>query len=199
MALPAPIPMLQLKTYDDLQAMPDDGKRYELIYGEIVMSPSPRLRHQLVARRIERRFEDHLREHGGGVVVGAPFDVKFSETNVVQPDIIVVRAERVRALTEDFMDGAPDIVVEVLSPSNRGHDLIKKAALYQDHGVPEYWVVDPDAGAIVVNVLTDGRYAAVASPDGVVRSRVLPGLEVRPVDVFALPDWMSSATGETEA
>lgn len=179
-----PVPLLQLKTYDDLRALPDDGQRYELINGEMLMSPSPKLRRQLASRRLARLFEDCLMKVGGGVVVGAPFDVRLSETSVVQPDVLVVLAGRLPALTEDFMDGAPDLVVEVLSPSNRGRDLVQKAALYPDHGVAEYWVVDPEGGQIVVNVLTNGRYAPQPVENGTIHSVVLPGLIVALADVF---------------
>lgn len=198
MALPASTPLLQLKTYDDLLALPDDGNRYELIRGEIFMSPAPKLRHQRASRRLQRLIEDFLGAHGGGEVIDAPFDVRFSVSDVVQPDLFIVRPERAAALTEDFMEGAPDLVVEVLSPSNRAQDLVKKAALYQAFGVPEYWVVDPESEVIVVNVLREGRYIPAISDDGVARSSVLPAFEVRPDDIFALPTWMTEAAVETE-
>lgn len=182
MALPAPL--LQLKTYDDLLAMPEDGRRYELIQGELFMSPSSKLRHQDALLGLYDVMRAYVRETRAGKLMIAPFDVKFSETSVVQPDLFVVRAERAIALTEDFMDGSPDLIVEVLSPSNRGHDLIKKAALYLDHGVPEYWVADPESRQIVVNVLEQGRYVAQPVRDEAVRSTVLPGLAVKLTDVF---------------
>ena len=184
MALAAIPPTLQLKTYDDLQTMPDDGNRYELINGEICMSPAPRLRHQDALMALYDQFRAYLRVQPVGKLMIAPFDVKFSEADVVQPDLFVALGDWETVLTEDYMIGAPDLVVEVLSPSNRRQDLVQKAALYQSNGVPEYWVVDPDAKAIAVNVLTNGRYAARPAEGGTLRSAVLPGLVVVLADVF---------------
>lgn len=179
---------LEIKTYDDLVALPNDGNRYELIFGEIVMSPAPKLKHQRAAKRLAIMIEAHLERTKSGELILAPFDVKLSATNVVEPDLFVVARANLPRLTNDFLIGPPDLVVEVLSPSNRAQDLVRKANLYLTFGVTEYWVVDPDAAAITVNVLRDGLYAADTHPDGIARSRVFPGLEIDPVAVFAMPD-----------
>ena len=180
-----------LKTYDDLLAMPDDGNRYELIFGEIVMSPAPATKHQHVLGQLYLRFSNHLKRCGLGVVFLPPYDVRFSIHSVVQPDLLVVRRERAAIVTKRNVYGSPDLVVEILSPSNRMQDLTTKAVLYADFGVPEYWIVDPETDRITINVLRDGQYAALQGRGGLVRSEILPGLKVRVADVFAMPDWLT--------
>jgi len=196
MAVPATL--LQLKNYEDLQAIPDDGNRYELIFGEIVMSPSPRARHQQTIADLALAMRQFAREHRLGDVYFAPFDVKFSNVSVVQPDIFFLSVTNIRRLTQLFVDGAPDLVVEVLSPSNRAVDLIKKAALYLNYGVPEYWVVDPESESITVNVNVDGQYIALESDDGRANSSALRGFSVDPKEIFSEPAWLSSAKSEME-
>jgi Uma2 family endonuclease len=196
MALPAPL--LQLKTYDDLQSLPDDGNRYELIFGEIVMSPSPRARHQQTIADLAFAMREFARAHRLGDVYFAPFDVRFSNLSVVQPDIFFLSVSHIRRLTQLYVDGAPDLVVEVLSPSNRAVDLIKKAALYLNYAVPEYWVVDPESETITVNVLVDGQYIARDNTDGQATSLVLQGFSVNPETIFSEPEWLRSADSETE-
>jgi Uma2 family endonuclease len=189
---------LQLRTYDDLRAMPEDGHRYELIYGEIVMSPSPRTKHQRALRQLMERLERFVTANQLGEVFFAPLDVKFSMHSVVQPDLFFVRRERVEIVTDDYVDGAPDLIVEVLSPSNRMQDLVRKAALYADHGVAEYWIVDPESEKIGVNVWRDGQYVAASTEDGIARSVVLPGLELSSNEIFALPEWLRPKSENTE-
>ena len=101
-------------------------------------------------------------------------------------------------LGHEHADGAPDLVVEVLSPSNRAVDLIKKAALYLNYGVPEYWVVDPESESITVNVNVDGQYIALESDDGRANSSALRGFSVDPKEIFSEPAWLSSAKSEME-
>jgi Uma2 family endonuclease len=189
---------LQPRTYDDLLAMPEDGHRYELIYGEIVMSPSPKTKHQRAVVQLAEAFNRYVREHRLGEVFVAPFDVKLSPHSVVQPDLLYVKRERSRIVTEDFVDGPPDLIIEVLSASNRMQDLVKKAALYAEHGVPEYWIVDPESEQIGVNVWEDGQYVPVTFEDAIARSVTLPGLEVSPSEIFALPEWLRPKTDESE-
>lgn len=118
MAVPATL--LQLKTYDDLHTLPDDGNRYELIFGEIVMSPSPRTKHQLALAALFMQLKRFVDERQLGEVLFAPLDVKFSEYSVVQPDIFFVGREALSRLGELFLDGAPDIAIEALSHQETG-------------------------------------------------------------------------------
>jgi len=198
MALPAISAEIGSKTYDDLLAMPEDGNRYELIFGEIVMTASPKTKHQYALFQLGKLIDAYARDNRLGRVYIAPLDVKLSVHNVVQPDILFVRWSRRAIVTEDFVDGPPDLVVEVLSPTNRAHDLVKKATLYADFGVPEYWIVDPDMDGITVHVLEAGHYRALSNRPGVAASVVLPGLEIRPEDVFSPPDWETESDDETE-
>lgn len=182
MALPATqlptIDLIRELTYDDLVAMPEDGHRYELISGEIVMSPAPKTVHQRIVRRLVLAIENLNTAGAVGETFFAPLDVKLSNHNVVQPDLIFVAADRAHIVGEDFVDGAPDFVVEVLSPSNREDDLVRKAAIYADFGVAEYWVVDPDGKRVIVNRLDSGRYQRTSFESGDAQSTVIPGLTV---------------------
>lgn len=196
MALPATA--LQPRTYEDLRAIPDDLHRYELISGEILMSPSPRTKHQRAAFSLATEMRLFAARRRLGEVFVAPFDVIFSRYNVVVPDLLYVSRGHARIIDEDHIHGAPDLIAEVLSPSNRMVDLMKKAALYADHGVPEYWIVDPDAESITVYELRDGLYVARPNEAGVASSAVLPGFEIRSSELFAVPEWMTDSDNETE-
>jgi Uma2 family endonuclease len=198
MALPVTPIQLELRTYEDLLAMPDDGNRYELIFGEIVMSPAPKTKHQRVQMLLSRKLSDHAFTHRLGELFSAPLDVKFSMYSVVQPDLVFVSRARANIVTEDCIDGAPDLIVEILSPSTRSRDLVKKAALYADHGVPEYWIVDPDSETVVVNVWQDGLYHALQPAGGLVRSNVFSDLQVTMGEIFAVPEWLNPTKQETE-
>jgi Uma2 family endonuclease len=188
-------------TYDDLAALPDDGKRYELIGGEVYELPCPSFFHQFGSLMLVRLLSDWVYARQLGVIAYAPLDVRFDPRNTVQPDIIFLSRERLHLLRRGaykLIDGAPDLLIEILSPYNRGHDFIKKAALYATFGVREYWIVDPEASTITVQVLRDGLYVPLVADDGIVRSEVLPGFEVNPKDLFTLPDWMADGADDAE-
>jgi Uma2 family endonuclease len=199
MVLTAPIE--RPLTYDDLVALPDDGKRYELIGGEVYELPAPNLFHQFASGVLFRLFCDFVLPRKLGLVFCAPLDVRFDPRNTAQPDIVFLGREKRHLMRKGnfkLIDGAPDLLIEILSPFNRGHDFIKKAALYATFGVRGYWIVDPEAETITVQVLRDGLYVPLASDDGIVRSEVLPGFEVDPKGLFALPDWMSDGADDVE-
>lgn len=142
-------------TYDDLQQFPDDGLRRELIDGVLYVSPSPVTRHQLTV--VELIVALHaFSASAGGQVLTAPFDVKFSDHDVTEPDVLFVTDPS--RLGEKFLDVAPDLLIEVSSPSTKGRDRIRKRALYERFGVPEYWIVDLDHDVIEAYVLDGGRY-----------------------------------------
>ena len=128
--------------YEHLKQLPDDGKRYEIVDGELLVSPSPNRRHQ----RAVLNFASWLRsaeEAGYGEVYVAPFDVFFDEHNVTEPDVLFVSKERLQIITDDFVHGAPDIIVEVLSPGTRHRDEGVKLNLYGRMGARYYWMPDP--------------------------------------------------------
>lgn len=130
-------------TYADLLALPDDGKRHELIDGEHYVSAAPTLRHQWVLRNVFWTLHGFVEPRGLGEVFFAPLDVVLSEHDVVEPDLLFVARERLAILEERRVHGAPDLAVEVISPGTRRIDLTVKRRAYQRLGVGEYWIVDP--------------------------------------------------------
>lgn len=144
-------------TYADLAAFPDDGLRRELLDGELIVSPSPFVRHQEVLGRLYLAIGGHVAEHGGGKVYIAPLDVVLSDRNVVEPDLLFVAEEQLAILTEKNVQGAPALAVEVVSNSRM--DRVRKRDVYARFGIPEYWVVDPDADRVEIYRLDGDRYA----------------------------------------
>jgi Uma2 family endonuclease len=130
-------------TYGDLLALPDDGKRHELIDGEHYVTATPTLRHQRVLGNLHWPLRGFVHARKLGEVLFAPFDVLFSASDVLEPDLLFVAQHRLSILEERFVRGAPDLVVEVLSPSTRGRDAGVKRRAYRRFGVTEYWMVDP--------------------------------------------------------
>jgi Uma2 family endonuclease len=179
-------------TYDDLAALPDDGKRYELINGELCELTGPTPKHQWSSSRLFTRLDAFVNQRQLGQVFYAPIDVCFTPHNVVQPDIVYVSRERRGIIRSQRIEGVPDLLMEILSPSNRAHDVVKKAATYATFGVPEYWLVDPEEETIVPQNLVLGLYVPIHSIDGLARSIVLWGFEVDPVEIFAMPTWMQN-------
>ena len=134
--------------YEDYARLPDD-ERYELIDGELIPMPSPKKIHQRLILDLSWILRP-LEEMGLGELFIAPFDVILSNFNVVQPDLLFVSAARSGIITEDNIRGAPDLVVEILSPSTADYDRTTKRELYERYGVPEYWMVDPYAKTITI-------------------------------------------------
>jgi len=148
-------------TYADLQRMPEthDGRRYEIIDGDLVVSPSPRKRHQRASGHAFLVLAREIEDAKLGIVFHAPFDVVMSNTRVVVPDLVAVRADRMHLVEDRGIFGAPDLIVEILSPSNRRYDRGRKRRLYAAVGVPEYWIIDPIEQTIELLILADNRYA----------------------------------------
>ncbi len=147
-------------TYADYAKTSDDA-RFELIDGELIpMAPSPSWLHQSSAFTIGRRMFDFVESKGIGEVGIAPFDVVLTETDVVQPDVFYVSRERSHTITAANIQGAPDLVVEVLSPSTSERDRNYKRELYERSGVGEYWMVDTSARSITVLILRNGKYVS---------------------------------------
>ncbi len=172
-------------TYEDYCLLPED-RRYEVVDGELFLTPAPTLFHQAVKGRIKRLLDDFIEPRGLGFVFDAPTDVVLSPHDVVQPDILVVLGDRRSILTEKFVAGAPDLVIEVLSPSTEERDRIAKAKRYATFGVREMWLVDPQAKSIEVRTNTgDGflRHGPYAEGE-TIRSTVLAGLEFAVEPVF---------------
>ncbi len=176
-------------TYDDFVHFPEDGKRHELIDGEHVVTPSPNMKHQAVLRNLAGLIWSYLRTHRVGQVFFAPFDVVFSDFDVVEPDLLFVLKERQsQILTAANVQGAPDLVVEIGSPSTRKRDETIKRRLYERFGVAEYWVIDPELDEVTVYRHVEGRFERVAllarEQADALTSPLLPGLELRLVEIF---------------
>jgi Uma2 family endonuclease len=145
-------------TYDDLAAFPEDNLRRELIDGELIVTAAPATRHQRAVAALTAELYQWPKANGG-LVLPAPTDVCFSHTNVVEPDVLFVTADHLDRVERPFIRSAPDIVVEVSSPSTRRLELVRKRELYERFQVPEYWYVDLDADRLEAYRLDDGRYA----------------------------------------
>ena len=160
-------------TFEDYRHTPED-QRFELLDGELIKVPAPNLRHQRIGIRLGALLHAFVQQEGLGEVFHAPCDVVLSNTDVVQPDLLFVSDERGHLLLGgDSVLGAPDLVVEILSPATAGRDRTLKRALYARHGVEEYWLVDPDARTVTVLGLgaddfevvgTYGEGATMSSP-----------------------------------
>ncbi len=177
-------PKLKL-TYEDYAKTPE-GERWELIDGELIMPPSPKEAHQAV--QVDLGLPMHLfaRENDLGKIYLAPFDVVLSDTDTVQPDLLFVSKERLHIITADNVQGAPDLVVEIRSPSTARQDWTVNRELYARHGVKEYWLVDPEAATVAV-LLLDGRELKVAGVYGegdTLDSAVMSGFSIALAEVF---------------
>lgn len=166
-------------TYEDYLRLPEDGNRYEVIRGVLYVTPAPKKPHQFTVVRLCRFFDVFVSDSDYGIVLTAPYDVRLplGISNPVQPDVIVFRKEN---------DEVPDLVVEVLSPSTRRLDETVKLKAYQDAGVSEYWLVDPNTRTVVVYVLENGKYVELVRGGAgeAVWSSILPGFRVDVTDLF---------------
>ena len=172
-------------TYQDYLNV-DGDERYELIDGELILLPSPNTAHQLTSVALSSRMFMFAEERELGLVLHAPFDVLLSDTDVVQPDILFVSNERAHIRMPANIRGAPDLVVEILSPSSTSRDWRDKFELYSKHGVKEYWIVDPENRVVWLALLRGGALE-IAGTYGVgdtVSSTVLAGFSVKVDDIF---------------
>ena len=147
-------------TYADLEAMPNDSNRYEIIDGTLVVTPSPVTVHERAVVRLVMLLGPIC---PGGIEIFASLDVKLDDATVFEPDVFIARG---RDLTEKNLPAAPLLTVEVLSPSTRSYDLLLKRAKYEQYGVESYWIVDPDEPSLTVLELAGAAYAEVAHVTG---------------------------------
>ncbi|HEY6168870.1 MAG TPA: Uma2 family endonuclease [Verrucomicrobiae bacterium] len=173
-------------TAEEYRAMPEDGRRYQLIDGELFMAPAPYRDHQDVSRNLGFILLKHLEKHAAGVLYFAPLDVYLSEHNVVQPDLLYVSRERTSILTDLGAEGSPDFVVEILSPRTAKLDRASKRKLYAAHGVNELWLVEPRKKTIEIFRLQDDaeKPVKVHSANSIVTSPTFPGLKFRAAEIF---------------
>jgi Uma2 family endonuclease len=176
-------------TYDDFVLFPDDGKRHELIDGEHYVTPSPNTRHQRISGQLFLRIASWLEEHPIGQLFHAPYDVVFSEFDIVEPDLLYLSNERAaQVLTPLHAKGVPELVIEIASKGTRKRDETIKRRLYERVGVSEYWVVDPEIDAVRVYRREGDRFARPIElsreAGDVMTTALLPGLEILLVRVF---------------
>jgi Uma2 family endonuclease len=174
-------------TYADYLRLPDDGTRCEILEGERVMTPSPFMRHQDVSENLGFVLASFVRGRDIGRVRRAPCDVILADDVVVQPDILFVANPRLTIMKKRGIFGPPDLVTEILSESDPKRDTVRKLAIYGRHGVPEYWIVDPDRARIEVFVLEGGALVRRGTHEsGEVRSLVaLPGFAAPLDEIFS--------------
>jgi Uma2 family endonuclease len=179
-------------TYEGFQDLPrEDGRKHlELIEGEVFVTPAPNTKHQMAASNLHFALRKFVQERNLGRVFFAPYDVVFSQWTALEPDLLFIRRERLSVITDANVQGAPDLVIEILSPSNRAYDRETKHRVYEQGGVPEIWYVDPEKKAIeILNLGSDGRYEMTAKLSGDAErrivSKVLPGLSLTLDEVFA--------------
>ncbi len=172
-------------TYDDYLKTPDD-ERWELLRGELIMVPSPNFAHQKISGRLFSFLNTFVEERRLGDVIYSPFDVVLSSTNVLQPDLLFVSNRQKSIITASNIQGAPALVIEIISPSSANMDRELKRRIYAEHSVGEYWLVDPDARAVSVMSLQDkdfrevGNYRATDS----LSSPTLPSLALDLAPIF---------------
>lgn len=176
-------------TYDDFVLFPDDGRRHELIDGEHYVTPSPNSRHQLILGNLYFLIRRWLEDHRVGTVFMAPLDVVFSRFDVVEPDVLYLSNDRAsEALTKANVQGVPELVIEIGSPSTRTRDETIKRQLYERAGVSEYWIVDPELDVIRVFRRDGERFARPielsAEAGDTLTTPLLEGLELRLADAF---------------
>lgn len=153
-------------TYEDYCALPDDGLRYEIIDGALFSEPSPRRAHQEAAFRLATLLDAHVRARRLGKVYIAPFDVILDRTTVVVPDVVFVSRDRLGIVADRGVEGAPDLVVEILSPGTARRDRVAKLNEYARYGVRHYWLVDPEAKTLEALELAEGAYRLLTAVAG---------------------------------
>jgi len=150
--------------YDDLAHAPDDGKQYELLDGDLFVTPAPSPLHQRASKRLQRQLERYFEERHLGEVFNAPLDVILTPRDVVEPDLVVVTDPQ--QISRRGIEGAPALVVEILSPSTADRDRMLKAKRHEATGILHYWIVDLESKHLDCSRLTDRQYALVASATG---------------------------------
>jgi len=175
-----PGPLQGSWTYDDYAALPYDGNRYEIVNGVLLMTPAPTPEHQSIATRIAYYLFPHIDLAGIGKLFTAPIDVDLGPKNVYQPDLVVVLNTHLNRVGEQKIIGAPDLVIEIASPSTAAYDRLIKYEKYAHAGIAEYWIVNSTRRTVEVLVLEDGEYRSLGIFRGeqTVPSRIVPALPV---------------------
>ena len=173
--------------WDEFLELPEDGNRYEILDGELVMTPPPAIRHQRISSRLHMLLGAYVAARELGEVLAAPVAVRLSESTIVEPDLLFLATGRSKIVSDLSIDGPPDLVVEILSPSTAKRDRTVKAQLYARLGVRHYWIVDPETRTVDVFELHGKRYRKKATLEENDRFEptILPGLIVDLSTVWA--------------
>lgn len=161
-----PRPARKHWTWDDYVKLPDDGKRYEVVDGELCVTPAPGVEHQDAVGALFLVLSSWANQRGNGVVLLSPVDVLLGSDTIVQPDLLWICGDRVREIVADQVRGIPDLVVEVLSPSTARRDRLKKSEVYARFGAREYWLVDPKDRSVEIRTPVGGAFAEHARGTG---------------------------------
>jgi Uma2 family endonuclease len=181
MALPAkhvPGPRQGQWTYNDYAALPNDGRRYEVMNGVLIMAPAPTPEHQGVSTLLLVHLFQYSQAIGLGRIFAGPLDVELTPNRVVQPDLLVVLNANLHKIAEKRFIGTPDLVIEIASPGTAIYDRLSKYEAYEQAGVSEYWIVNPSDKSIEVSVLEHGVFEPLGVFQGKasIPSRVVPGI-----------------------
>ena len=173
-------------TFEQFRELPNDGRRYELVHGEVQVTPSAATRHQFAVQNLYLSLGQFVLKNRLGDLCLAPLDVRLSEETVLVPDLIFISNARAGIIQENWIEGAPDLVVEVLSPSTAGHDRAVKLPIYAQAGVPELWFIDPKAKTVEVLSLQGTKYVIEATYAGhhILASNLFPGWQLSLDDLF---------------
>ena len=173
-------------TYDDYLALPDDGKRYEIIGGELSMTPAPSTRHQEIQTRLSALLFIHVDKHSLGTVYSSPIDLALSLIDVVQPDILFVAYDRSHIIAKRNVVGIPNLIVEIVSLSSSKWDREEKVNLYQHYGLLEYWIVDPESQTVEVFLYSESRLqrAETLKIGDQLRTSQIPGLILEVAEIL---------------
>jgi Uma2 family endonuclease len=187
MSIPMRIPEGKIVlTYDDYVELPNDGKRYEILEGELAVTPAPTPKHQNASVNLTAILSPHVKANDLGKLYHAPIDLILESTSVLQPDLLFVAKARLNIITGRGIEDAPDLVIEIVSPSTSRTDRITKAQLYARHKVPAYWIVDPEQETLEIYLLDADSYRLVASLQGDTPTSVPPftDLKIAAKDIF---------------
>ena len=153
-------------TYEDYVLLPNDGKRYEILEGELTVTPAPSTKHQTASVNLLVLLSQYIKERDLGKLFHAPIDLILESTSVLQPDLLFVSKARQRIITEKAIEGAPDLVIEILSPGTSRTDRVTKAQIYARYSVPAYWIVDPEQEVIEIYLQEADGYRLAATLQG---------------------------------
>jgi Uma2 family endonuclease len=173
-------------TYEDYVLLPNDGKRYEILEGELAVTPAPGTKHQSASANLFKLLSKHVDEGALGKLFYAPVDLILNSSTILQPDLLFVLSAQHHIITEKAIEGVPDLVVEILSPTTSRTDRVTKAQIYARHGVPAYWIVDPEVENIEIYLLERDVFRLTATLQGSTPTPAPPfkGLEITARNVF---------------